>query len=47
MRFQKQLLSSLYISTPRPDTIPQDDAVKRADSTHSLVERTNISRQFY
>lgn len=47
MRFQKQLLPSFYTSALHPDTISQDDAVKRADSTHSLVERTNIFRQFY
>lgn len=47
MGFQKQLLPAFYMSALHPDTISQDDAVKRADSTCSLVERANVFRQFY
>lgn len=46
MRFQKQLLPSFYMPALHPDTSSQDDGVKKTDIIHSLVERTNILRQF-
>lgn len=35
------------MSALRPNSISRDDAVKGADSIHSLVERTNVFSQFY